>query len=242
MLTPRASRSCRKWPRPEPRDPTEDLGEQRSRHRHFGQLEHDVAAVAGDSGTDLDQLLAQGGERSLLDLLRQRQRAQKVGEIVGERVQLEAYSVVPEGMAGEPRPAERVLALFDPLLSRPTAVIELDHSPVGSTKVGHDEADAAIKPTLVPLGLGDHPTGSGPALGLVVEAGVGHDRLLGWSTDRPLEELADPLLQDLIGRQPDGVANIFGLQQLVDLRLGEGCIGAEVQSDAALTLAGDHRL
>jgi hypothetical protein len=75
-----------------------------------------------------------------------------------------------------------------------------------------------------------------------VEAGVGHDRLLGWSTDRPLEELADPLLQDLIGRQPDGVANIFGLQQLVDLRLGEGCIGAEVQSDAALTLAGDHRL
>jgi hypothetical protein len=26
-------------------------------------------------------------------------------------VQLEAYSVVPEGMAGEPRPAERVLAL-----------------------------------------------------------------------------------------------------------------------------------
>jgi hypothetical protein len=81
------------WPRPEPRDPTENLGEQRSRHRHFGQLERDVAAVADDSRTDLDQLLAQGGERPLLDLLRQRWRAQEVGEIVSERVQLEAYSV-----------------------------------------------------------------------------------------------------------------------------------------------------
>ena len=103
MLTPRASRSCRKWPRPEPRDPTEDLGEQRSRHRHFGQLEHDVAAVADDSGTDLDQLLEQGGERPLLDVLRQRQRAQEVGETVGERVQLEAYSVVPEGVRSDAR-------------------------------------------------------------------------------------------------------------------------------------------
>jgi hypothetical protein len=62
MLTPRASPSCRKWPRPEPRDPTEDLGEQRSRHRHFGQLEHDVVPVAYDPGADLDQLLAHGGE------------------------------------------------------------------------------------------------------------------------------------------------------------------------------------
>ena len=100
MLTPRAPRSCRKWPRPEQRDPTEDLGEQRSRHRHFGQLEHDVAAVADDSGTDLDQLLAQGGERPLLDLLRQRQRAHEVAKVVGERVKLEPHRVVPEGMAG----------------------------------------------------------------------------------------------------------------------------------------------
>ena len=54
---PSASPSCRKWPQPEPRDPTEDLGEQRSRHRHFGQLEHDVAPVAYDPGANLHQLL-----------------------------------------------------------------------------------------------------------------------------------------------------------------------------------------
>ena len=68
----------------------------------------------------------------MLDLLRSgsAKRAQEVGEIVGERVQLKPHGVVPEGMAGQPRPAERVLALFDPLLRRPAAVAELDHLPV----------------------------------------------------------------------------------------------------------------
>ena len=47
-----------------------------------------------------------------------RPTSQEVGEIVGERVRPEAYSVVPEGMTGQPRSAERVLALFDPLLCR----------------------------------------------------------------------------------------------------------------------------
>jgi hypothetical protein len=52
--------SCPKrgWSRSEPIDPTHDFGEQRSRHRHFGQLEDDVAAVADDLSTDLDQLAA----------------------------------------------------------------------------------------------------------------------------------------------------------------------------------------
>ena len=54
---------------PELIDAAQDLCEQRSRHRHLCQLEHHVAAVADDSGTDLDQLLAQRGERPMLDLL-----------------------------------------------------------------------------------------------------------------------------------------------------------------------------
>ena len=49
-------------------------------------------------------------------------------------------------------------------------------------------------------------------------------------------------MQDLIGRQPDRVADAFGLQQLVDLRLGERRVGAEVQIDAALAVAGHNRL
>jgi hypothetical protein len=52
--------SCPQWLRPEPVDPAEDLGEQRSRNRHLGQLENHVTAMAHEPGADLDQLLAQG--------------------------------------------------------------------------------------------------------------------------------------------------------------------------------------
>ena len=60
----------------------------------------------------------------MLDLLRQRQGAQEFGEVVGQRMQLEPNGVAPEGAAREPRPAQRVLALLDPLLGRAAAVIE----------------------------------------------------------------------------------------------------------------------
>ena len=65
------------------------------------------------------------GQRPLLDLLRQRQRAQEVGEVVGKGVELEPHGVVAEGVAGQPRPAQRVLALADPLLGGAAAVVEL---------------------------------------------------------------------------------------------------------------------
>jgi hypothetical protein len=57
------------------------------------ELEDDVAAMAHDPGADLDQLLAQRGQRSMPDPLRQGQRAQEVGEVVGQRVQLEPHAV-----------------------------------------------------------------------------------------------------------------------------------------------------
>ena len=47
-------------------------------------------------------------------------------------LQLEAHRVVAEGMAGQPRPAERVFAFPDPLLGSAAAVVELDHLLVGS--------------------------------------------------------------------------------------------------------------
>ena len=50
-------------------DPAQDPGEQGARHRHLGELEHDIAAVAHDPGADLHQPLAQGRERPLRDLL-----------------------------------------------------------------------------------------------------------------------------------------------------------------------------
>jgi hypothetical protein len=53
----------------EPIDPAQDFGEQRPWHRDLGELEHHVAAVPDDPPADLDQLLAQGRQRPLLDLL-----------------------------------------------------------------------------------------------------------------------------------------------------------------------------
>ncbi len=51
-------------------DPPQDFPKQVPRHGDFGQLERDVPGMAHDLGPDLDQLLAQGGQRSVLWLLR----------------------------------------------------------------------------------------------------------------------------------------------------------------------------
>jgi hypothetical protein len=50
----------------EPVDPPQDLGEQGARHRYLGHLEHHIAAVAHEPGADLDELLAQRGQRPML--------------------------------------------------------------------------------------------------------------------------------------------------------------------------------
>ena len=135
---------------------------------------------------------------------------------------------MPEGSAGQARPAERVLAFFDPLFRRATAVVELDHALGRPAQVGDDEADAGIQLTLVPLDFGHHPTRSRPTLGSWRRR---------WSVlrrppDRPRQQMANPSLEHVVGRQADRILDALLLQPLVDLRLGEGCIGAEVEVDA----------
>jgi hypothetical protein len=93
----------------------------------------------------------------------------------------------------------------------------------------------------MPLDLGHHAPGSRPALGLVVKAGEGNDRLLWRPANRSGQQVADPPLQHLVGRQADRVADAFLLQQLVQLWLGERRIGAEVEIDAPFAVAADHR-
>ena len=60
--------SCWEWLRPEPIDAAQDVGEQGSRDRDLGKLAGDIAPMAHDLGTDLDQLLPQSGQRSVLHL------------------------------------------------------------------------------------------------------------------------------------------------------------------------------
>jgi hypothetical protein len=47
----------------------QDFAEQFPRHRHLGQLERDVPAMADRLNADLDQLLTQRGDRPTLGIL-----------------------------------------------------------------------------------------------------------------------------------------------------------------------------
>src|SRR5262249_20681610 len=50
------------------------------------------------------------------------------------------------------------------------------------------------------------------------------------SSDRTLEQVANPTLQDLVGRQPDRIFDPLGFQELVDLGHREGCIGSKIDA------------
>ncbi len=80
-----------------------------------------------DLGADLDQLFAQSGQRSVLNVFRQRQRPHEIAEAISERMELKPDGIVAEAMAGEPRPVYGVLAFLDVLLRRAPASAELRH-------------------------------------------------------------------------------------------------------------------
>ena len=78
---------------------SQDVGEQASRDCDLGKLERDIATVADDLGADLDQLLSKRRQRPMFHRLGQGERAQEVGEVLGERVQLKPDGIVPEAAA-----------------------------------------------------------------------------------------------------------------------------------------------
>jgi hypothetical protein len=96
------------------------------RHRDFGHLKRHVAAVTDDLRTDLDQLVAQAGQRPRVRGLRHRQRPHEIGQVVGKGMQLKAHRVGGEGAARQAGPLDRVLAFLDVLLAGAALVIEGD--------------------------------------------------------------------------------------------------------------------
>jgi len=77
--------------------------------------------------TDLDQLLAQGGQCPVLDLAGQSQSPQEVSEVVGQREQLQPDFIGPKIMAGQPRPGQGDLAFLDLLFGGSPLVVEIDY-------------------------------------------------------------------------------------------------------------------
>ena len=99
-----------------------------------------------------------------------------------------------------------MLALLDPLLPYAALVVE-PHDPLRPPpQVRDDETDPREQLTLVPFDFGHRPAGFGPALCLVLEAGVQDDRLFG-ATDRSSQQVFDVPVQHGVGsRVMHGVA------------------------------------
>jgi hypothetical protein len=94
----------------------------------------------------------------------------------------------------------------------------------------------------MPFNLGHDVARLIPALRPIAEAGEEAAHFLRWSPDRTLEQVSDLALQDGVGRQPDRIAVALGFEELIDLRIGKGCVTAEIAPLHCATVAGDHRL
>src|SRR5499426_690948 len=156
-----------------------------------------AAAVAHHLRADLDQLVLQGRQRPVLDRLRRRQRAQEIAEVVGERMKLEPHRIGGERSARQSRPLDRAFALLDPLLARPALVVESNDALGRAARVRHDEADAGIKFSGMPIDLGDNPPRLGPGSGLIAEIGMEPAHMVRRSSDWAREQIADSALQNL---------------------------------------------
>src|SRR5262249_31327415 len=121
-------------------------------------------------------------QRPVLDRLRRRQRPQ-IAEIVGERMKLEPHRVGRERSARQSRPFDRALAFLDPLLARAALVVERDHALGRAAHVRHDEADAGIKFSGMPLDMGDTPRRPAPGAGLIAKFGMEPAHMVRRSSD-----------------------------------------------------------
>ena len=109
---------------------------------------------------------------------RQRQPSQKVTEVVRQREQLKPNLVVHEVVTREPRPAQRVLTFFDPLLRPAALVVEPEDAAARPHKVADHEASPGKQLALMPLNLRDNPTRPVPATRLIREAVIQNHGLL----------------------------------------------------------------
>jgi hypothetical protein len=120
------------------------------------------------------------------------------------------------------------------VLCRAALVVEGDDTLGRPSQVGDDEADTRVKFARMPLDLGHDAARLVPALRLIAEAGLVlvAANVMRRSSDRALQQLADPTLQDAVGRQPDRVAGTLGFKELVHLGI-EGRVAPEIDAPVA---------
>jgi len=106
----------------------------------------------------------------------QNQPTQQIAEVVGDHPEEQPDLVGSEAVAREARPMGGFLTLLDPLLGRPTMVVEADDRSVRPGERGDDEAHPRKEFPEVMLDLGDHPSRSVPGGGQIVEAPIADQR------------------------------------------------------------------
>ena len=191
-------------------------------NRHFRHLERHVSGMTNNLRPNLDQLLAQRCQGLVPNALWQGQPPEEVGEVVRQSEQLQPHLVGDEAVTGQPRPLQSILSLFDPLLGGAATVVESDHSILRSrVHVGGDKPDAGEQFVPVPLHFGDHTTIAVPAFGVVQEDPIPDDGFLRRPSHRSGQQVADLMVQHVIGWEADGVLVTLLFQKLVKLRLGE---------------------
>ena len=94
----------------------------------------------------------------------------------------------------------------------------------------------------MPFDLGDDAARLRPASRLIGEVRVGPPHIVRRAADRALEQIADPLLQDAVGRKPDRILDPLGFEILVDLGIGEAGVGAEIDARDLAAIARHDRL
>src|SRR6516162_701866 len=111
-------------------------------------------------------------------------------------MQLEAHGISGERSTRQSRPFDRALAFFYPLLRRAALVVEGD-DPLGRPRqIGHDKADTRVKLAMMSFDLGHNAARLTSALSSIGEAGVVAAHLERRASDRTLQQVGDPVLQD----------------------------------------------
>jgi hypothetical protein len=105
--------------------------------------------------------------------------------------------------------------------------------------VGDYKADARIEFARMPFDLGDDPARLRPAPGLIGEIGVISPDFVWRSSNRPREQIADLLLQDAVGGQPDRIFDPLGFEKLIDLGICKPRVGPEIDGDCAVDVCRD---
>jgi hypothetical protein len=115
------------------------------------------------------------------------------------------------------------------LLRRAAVVVKGDDPLGGSGQVGNNETVTRIKLAWIPLDRGDDAARPLLPLRPIAEAGELAAPLMRRSPDRVFQQVADPTLQDIVGREPDCVTSAFGFEELAYLGVGEGRVASEIR-------------